>query len=82
MARLLPQWAYNSVKTAIYGWEFQYKYEPFARVGPSFILVTPGKNELWVADPGVANAIMTRRNDFVQFDIANRELAVEAISPY
>ena len=30
-------------------------------------------SELWVADPSMAHAILSRRHDFVQLDIATRK---------
>lgn len=71
LARYLPTIAYNRIKAAIYGWEYLYRYELFAWLGASFILVTPRKNELWTADPEIAHEILTRRNDFIQMDIAS-----------
>ena len=74
LSRCLPSPAYNRIKAAIYGWEFLYRYEMFAWLGPSFILVTPGKNEFWTADPEMASAILTRRNDFLQSEIGSCKL--------
>lgn len=72
LARFLPAFIYRQIIPSIYGWEFPFKYELFARLGSSFILVTPGKNELWVADPETAHSILLRRNDFVQSDVGSR----------
>jgi len=80
LARFLPAFIYNRVKPAIYGWEFLYRNEVFERLGSSFILVTPGKNELWVADPETAHPILIRRNDFLQLPIASRRLATLTFS--
>ena len=68
----LPAPLYARLKPAIYGWEFLYKGQVFDRLGPSFMLVMPGKNELWVADPEIAHTMLTRRNDFLTLSIANR----------
>ena len=69
----LPAFIYDRLLPAIYGWEFLYKRKPFDQVGDSFMMVTPGKNELWVADSDVAMSICSRRNAFVQLPISNRE---------
>ena len=42
------------------------------RLGSTFLLVTPGKNELWVADAEIAQIVLQRRKDFVQLDISKR----------
>ncbi len=73
LARCLPAFAYGRIKAAIYGWEFLYRYELFAKLGSSFILVTPGKNKLWTADPEMASSILTRRNDFLQSPVGSCE---------
>lgn len=73
LAQYLPSFAYDHVKAGIYGWEFICRYELFARIGSSFILVTPGKNELWVADPEVTHSILMGKNDFFQLDVATRK---------
>ena len=75
--RCLPSVVYEHIKPAIYGWEFLYKYEIFARLGPSFILVSPGRNEVNITDPEVAHAVLMRRNDFGQLDIGSRKLAAQ-----
>lgn len=72
LARFLPGFIYRQIIPAIYGWEFLSRYEIFARLGSSFILVTPGKNEFWVADPETAHSILARRNDFLQSDVGSR----------
>ena len=33
------------------------------------MLATPGKNELWVAEPELANAILAQRKDFHQSEM-------------
>lgn len=74
LSKILPTFAYDRIKASIYGWEFLYRYEPFAKLGSSFILVTPGKNELWVADPETANSILARRTEFHQLEISSSKL--------
>ena len=60
------------VKLSIFGWEFLYKYAPHEQHGKSFILVTPGQNELWCSDPAMARVILTRRKDFVAPPIVSK----------
>ncbi len=43
---------------------------PHRRHGSSFVLVTPGQNELWCADSAMAQIILARRKDFVQSPMA------------
>ena len=73
LATCLPSVAYDRIIPTIYGWEFLYRNQVFDRLGSSFMLVTPGKNELWVADSEIAHSILTRRSAFLQLDIASRK---------
>lgn len=90
LRRYLPSFAYQRVRRCIYGWEFrEATAELDIRPGPAFVLVTPGKNELWVEEPELGSQIVTRRKDFVLFDIASlimgifgpNLLTVGALSP-
>jgi hypothetical protein len=73
-ARFLPTFAYNRIRRSIYGWEFREAHQAgiaSARPEPAFMLVTPGHNELWAEDVEFANAILTRRKDFIQSPMTN-----------
>ncbi|KAL8687428.1 MAG: hypothetical protein Q9224_005156, partial [Gallowayella concinna] len=48
------------------GWAFEDKYQLHNELGPLFTLVTPAGNEVIVADPEVAHAVLARRKDFVK----------------
>ncbi|KAL8906169.1 MAG: hypothetical protein Q9207_002202 [Kuettlingeria erythrocarpa] len=72
LAQLLPSCVYNRLKVAIYGWEFRCRYTINAKLGPAFVLVTPSSNEVWIADPDMANEVLGRRQDFVQLEMASR----------
>lgn len=48
------------------GWAFQDKYKIHDELGPLFTLVTPAANEVTVADPEVASAVLGRRKDYVK----------------
>ncbi len=67
---ILPRAVYERFQVSIFGWEFLDKYSLHEKIGPSFILVTPAMNELWCADPAMAQIVLARRKDFVQSDIA------------
>lgn len=67
---VLPLPLYDAVFVTGQGWEFKDKYEIHRRIGPVFMLVTPGLNELWVAHPEVAHSVLLRRKEFLQLDIA------------
>jgi hypothetical protein len=73
LANILPAAAFERINIAIYGWEFRGRYATHAKYGASFMYVTPGANELWVADEEIANAILARRNDFLMPDVVARE---------
>jgi hypothetical protein len=57
---------------SIFGWEFGNKISVHAALGPAFILVNPGMNEYYIADPAMAQIILARRKDFMQSPIASK----------
>ncbi|KAL2880096.1 hypothetical protein SGCOL_004480 [Colletotrichum sp. CLE4] len=67
--RLLPATFFATVELTIVGWEFRDKSAVHDRVGPAFMLVTTGLNQLICADPTMAHAILNGRREFVQPDI-------------
>ena len=69
---LLPQSLYERASVGFMGWEFFDKNRLHERVGPAFILVTAGMNQLWCADPAMATVILARRKDFVQLPLASK----------
>ncbi|KAL8979669.1 MAG: hypothetical protein Q9177_006080 [Variospora cf. flavescens] len=58
------------------GWAFQDKYKVHDEIGPLFILVTPAANEVTVADPDVARAVLGRRKDYVKPAVMYEQLNV------
>ncbi|KAK1984493.1 cytochrome P450 [Colletotrichum cereale] len=72
LRRFLPARVYNTVSLAIFGWEFLDKSAVHDRLGPAFVIVTTGENELICADPAMAQVILAKRNDFVQGEILKR----------
>src|SRR5690349_10726558 len=56
--RCLPKFLFDRIKMTIYCWEFEEKYSAHAKLGKNFILVTPGPNELWIADPELAHHVL------------------------
>ena len=62
--RLLPdsliQFAIISNPT----WSFRDKAAVHQRLGPALVLVCPGINHIWVADPDAATTILTKRKEF------------------
>ena len=71
-AKCFPSFVFDRIKYTIYGWEFLYRYEPFQKLGPNFLITTPGENELWIADPEVAHAVLARRQDFTMQEMAKQ----------
>ncbi|KAK1634217.1 hypothetical protein BDP81DRAFT_432382 [Colletotrichum phormii] len=67
--RLLPATFFATVELTIVGWEFRDKSAVHDRIGPAFMLVTTGLNQLICADPTMAHAILNGRREFVQPDI-------------
>lgn len=58
----LGRWA----KCTYMGWTFHDKHALHHELGPLFVVVTPGGNEVSVADPQAAHAIFSRRKDFIK----------------
>ncbi|KAL8895007.1 MAG: hypothetical protein Q9207_008336, partial [Kuettlingeria erythrocarpa] len=48
------------------GWAFEDKYRIHDELGPIFTLVTPAGNEVTIADPEAAHAVLARRKDFIK----------------
>ncbi|KIH93320.1 hypothetical protein SPBR_04167 [Sporothrix brasiliensis 5110] len=65
LKRILPTAVYDRWHPATYGWEFRDRHGLHDRIGPVFVLVTTGVNELWCADPALAQILLARRKDFV-----------------
>ena len=63
----------DGLEVSVFGWQYRTRRNsPHSRVGPVFILVTPGENEIWCSDPAMAQVILTRRKDFVQSPMASK----------
>ena len=58
------------------GWQFDDKHALHTSLGPIFTLVTPGGNELIVADPSAVHHILSRRKDFIKPAIMYDQLNV------
>lgn len=71
-SRFLPAFAFDRIKVAIYGWEYILRNSVQEKLGATFLLVTPGRNELWTTDPEIAQIVLQRRKDFVHLDISKR----------
>ncbi|KIV84105.1 hypothetical protein PV11_06078 [Exophiala sideris] len=48
------------------GWTYFEKYSVHAKYGDAFILVSPGENDITLADPAATEDVMRRRNDFIK----------------
>ena len=58
----------------IYGWQFRYR-RSLNRLLPGsvFVLVTPGQNELWIADTDMVTEVLTRSDDFIQIELSSQK---------
>lgn len=65
----LPESLYDRLNLTIYGFGFEEKYRTHAKLGASYMLVTPVKNEIWTADPQLSLKILQRRQEFPQFEV-------------
>ncbi|EPE04398.1 cytochrome p450 [Ophiostoma piceae UAMH 11346] len=64
LMRNLPPVVYNRFKVCTFGWQFFDRHQFHDAVGPVFVLVTTGVNQIWIADPAIAQVVLTRRKDF------------------
>ncbi|KAL8702464.1 MAG: hypothetical protein Q9201_004369 [Fulgogasparrea decipioides] len=58
------------------GWAFQDKHQLHDELGPLFTLVTPAGNEVTVADPAAAHAVLARRKDYIKPAVMYEQLNV------
>lgn len=73
---LLPPSLFSRVNHTTYGYEWTERRSTHARLGPSFLLVTSGNNELNVADPALATEILRRPKDFRQTLIGSQVMRI------
>lgn len=62
--RRLPFEAFPVTRYSRLGWEFHDRYKTYERVGELWVLVTPNRNWLYVAQAEAAYEIFTRGRDF------------------
>lgn len=48
------------------GWTFYQRFRIHAKHGEAFIIVSPGENEIMLAEPHAAEEVSRRRNDFIK----------------
>lgn len=63
---LLPLDAFSFTKYCHLGWEFRDRYRTHLRLGDAWVLVTPARNWLYVADASAVNEILSRSKDFLR----------------
>lgn len=71
LLRLLPN---NLIQFAIISnptWSFWDKAAVHQRLGPALVLVCPGINHIWVADPDAVTTILTNRKEFPKPNLYN-----------
>lgn len=76
------------------GWHFHDKHALHDEFGPVFIIVTPGGNEVTVADPQAAHLIFSRRKEFIKpaamygkeftslFDVSRSDEGIEQLNVF
>lgn len=57
----LGRWA----RCTVMGWAFMDKHALHDELGPLFVIVTPGGNEVTVADPQTTHSILSHRKEFI-----------------
>ncbi|TKW57214.1 putative cytochrome P450 CYP13A1 [Colletotrichum tanaceti] len=63
---LLPARVFSAAELVIAGWEFRDKAAAHIRMGPAFVIVTTGVNQLICADPALAHEVLAKRKEFVR----------------
>jgi cytochrome P450 len=58
----LGEWAIR----ADIGWTYYERFRVHAKYGEAFIIVSPGENEIILAEPNAADDVTRRRNDFIK----------------
>ncbi|EXJ83070.1 hypothetical protein A1O1_06688 [Capronia coronata CBS 617.96] len=48
------------------GWTFKERFAIHAKYGEAFIIVSPGENDVVLANPAATEEVMRRRNDFIK----------------
>lgn len=48
------------------GWTYYPKFQVHSKYGEAFVIVTPGGNEIILAEPNAAEDVTRRRNDFIK----------------
>ena len=66
LLKLLPLSLGAFARYTYIGWQFDDKFSAHEELGGAFMLVTPGNNELVLAEPGAVNEMLTRRRDFIK----------------
>lgn len=79
IAQILPRPLFDRVKLTIPGWEYHCHYSVNDQLGATYILVSPGSNTVFTADPEIAHAVLTRRKDFGRIETAVRMLNLPTI---
>ena len=66
LVRKLPFGLSEWVRYSYVGWMFDDKYAIHREVGPAFVLVTPSRNEVILADPDAIHAVHARRKEYIK----------------
>ncbi|KAH8900363.1 cytochrome P450, partial [Thozetella sp. PMI_491] len=64
LEKVLP---FDGIKASFPAWSYTGRKDSlFQRYANIFVLVTPGRNQVWCADPAINQIVLTRRKDFLQ----------------
>ena len=66
LLRYLPFGLGTWARCTYIGWQFDEKHALHDELGPVFVIVTPGGNEVTVADAQGAHTVLARRKDFIK----------------
>lgn len=69
LLKLLPLLPFNLgawVRYTYLGWQFDDGHKAHDKYGPAFIVCTPSINEVYIADPSAAQAVLSARKAFIK----------------
>lgn len=72
LKHILPTSWYDRFRLVVFSWELRDKNEIHEKLGSTFVIVTAASNQVWCADPALAQIILARRKDFVQLPLASK----------
>jgi hypothetical protein len=71
-AAAITGWA--GLKASLFAWEFADKYRMHERYGQAFVVVSPGENHIWCADPELTHFALTNKSRTLEREFVSRNI--------